>query len=260
MELFEFNDAAWAPAVLRDIIVESLSRLLDWGGILRGLVAPFEDFLAAADAREILDLASGASGPACILAREIQRAGRTPPRFVLTDLHPRPAAWEEARAAYPGVIDFEPEPVDATHIPERLAHGRARVMINALHHLSPEIARGIFEDAVRCGSGIFISEGFERTPLGFAAMLPAAGPAFVATPFLSSHDRLAKMLLTFATPIPALAGLWDGLVSSLRVYDREDLEAMVAPFGGGYDWKYGTYTFFPGGKGYYFYGAPRRGG
>ena len=31
-QLFEFNDRDWVPESLRDAIVETLSRSLDWGG------------------------------------------------------------------------------------------------------------------------------------------------------------------------------------------------------------------------------------
>jgi hypothetical protein len=257
-QLFEFNDASWAPAVLRDTLVEALSRALDWGHVLRELAAPFEAFVAASGAEEILDLAAGAGGPARILAGELLRAGRRPPRFVLTDLHPHRDAWEDARAAFPGVIDFEPEPVDATRIPERLGRGRARLIINALHHFPPAIARGVFEDAVRCGAPIFISECFERNPLGFASMTPAGAAALLATPILAQRDRLLKALLVWGTPVAFAASAWDGVVSTLRTWTRADLEAMVAPFGDAFEWRYGTFTFPIRGTGYYFHGMPRR--
>lgn len=258
LQLFEFNDAPWAPPVLRDLVVESLSRTLDWGGILRGLVGPFEQFTAAAGVTEILDLASGAGGPARILIGEILRAGRTPPRFLLTDLNPHLEAWQKARAAFPDALDFIAEPVDATRIPAELSRGRARVIINAFHHLPPAIARGIFADAVQSGSPIFIAEGFERTPLGFTALWPAGALALAATPVLSPRDRLAKAILTYGSPVVLGVALWDGFVSTMRVYSRADLEAMVAPLGDGFTWTYGRYTYPVGGKGYYFHGIPRR--
>jgi hypothetical protein len=256
MHLFEFNDAAWAPPVLRDTIVETLSRTLAWGRVLRGLVAPFEAFLAAAGVSEVLDLASGAGGPARILASEILRAGRTPPRFVLSDLYPRLAAWEQVSAALPGVIDFEPQPVDATSIPPWLAHGRARVIVNAFHHLPPEIARGVLGDAVRRGSPIFLAEGFERNLRGFLPIAVTGLPALALAPLLTHKDRLLKAAMIWSSPAMIGIAAWDGFVSTLRVYSHEELDAMVAPLGGGFTWTYGTYAFPFGGKGYYFYGVP----
>ncbi|HEY1585502.1 MAG TPA: class I SAM-dependent methyltransferase, partial [Polyangia bacterium] len=63
LHLFEFNDSTWAPRALRDTIVESLSRTLAWGHLLRGLIAPFEEFIARAGVDEVLDVCAGAAGP-----------------------------------------------------------------------------------------------------------------------------------------------------------------------------------------------------
>lgn len=257
VHLFEFNDAAWAPEALRATIVESLSRTLAWGRMLRGLTGPFEAFLTAAGATEVLDVCAGAGGPARILVSEIARAGRTPPRFILTDLHPQLEAWEAAHAAFPGVIDFERESVDATCIPEALGRGRVRTIVNAFHHFPPELARGILANAVAGSAGVFVAESFERNPLGFGSMVPAGLAALLLNPLLSPRDRLKKAALTWMTPVAIAASTWDGVVSTLRVYNEAELREMVAPLGGDFEWTYGTYDYAFGGLGYYFHGVPR---
>jgi hypothetical protein len=255
--LFEWNDLPWAPEPLRDTIVESLSRTLRWGRMLRGLVGPFRAFLAEAGAAEVLDLCAGAAGPARILAEEIRRAGAEPPRFLLTDLFPRTEEWESARAEHPGVLDFEPSPVDATRIPGPLAEGRARMIVNAFHHFPPELARAILADAVRGSAGIFISEMFGRNPLGFLPIALTGLVALAANPLLTRRARLQKALLTWATPVALAVSAWDGVVSTLRVYTEADLREMVAPLGDGFRWEHGTYAVQPFGRGTYFYGVPR---
>jgi SAM-dependent methyltransferase len=257
VQLFEFNDLSYVPAAVRDTVVEALSRALDWGRMLQGLVAPFDDFLRACGTREVLDIGSGAGGPARILVREFARTGRLPPRFVLTDLHPRPEAWQRARDEQPEAIDFEPAPVDATSVPSALAEGRARAIINVFHHFPPPLARAILHDAARGSRGVFLAECFERNPLRFASFAPAGLAALALNPVLSRRDRLAKALLTYATPAALGIALWDGLVSTLRVYTEGELRAMVAPLGDSFRWEYGTWDFFPGGRGYYFWGVPR---
>ncbi|MCC6523931.1 MAG: hypothetical protein IT373_14830 [Polyangiaceae bacterium] len=256
IQAFELNDLASAPTALREGVVETLSRALRWGRMTSGLVARFEDFLAASGATEVLDLCAGAAGPAAILAAEIARRGARPPRFWLTDLFPRREAWEEARRAHPDSIDFVPDPVDATAIAPELAAGRARVIINAFHHFPPELARAIVADAARSSRGLFIAEAFERNPLAFANFAPAGLAALLANPLLAHRQRLAKALLTWATPIMLAAGVWDGLVSTLRVYTESELHDMAAEAAPGWRFTYGTYRFPPFGKGYYFYGVP----
>ncbi|MGO8999706.1 MAG: hypothetical protein ACLQVI_40795 [Polyangiaceae bacterium] len=259
LQLFEFNDLAWVHPAVRDTVVESLSRTLAWGRILDGLVSPFEAFLAASGAREVLEIGSGGGGPASILSRAIARHGGTPPQFLLTDLHPRVEAWERARDEQPGVIDFEPSSVDATCIRRDLAEGRARSIINVLHHFPRELATAVLEDAVRGSRGVFVAEGFERNPLMFANFAVAGIPALVMNPLLSPKDRLAKAALTWLSPAAIAISMWDGLVSTMRVWSEDELREMVAPFGAKWRWEYGTYDYLPLGKGYYFYGVPAGG-
>ncbi len=255
-QLFEWNDLAATPAPLRDTIVETLSRTLRWGKMMAGLVTPLREFLAAAGTTEVLDVCAGAGGPAAILADELARVG-VAPRFLLTDLFPRVTAWDALAAAHPGVIDYVAAPVDATAIPAGLAAGRARMVVNAFHHFPPALAQAIVDDAVAHGRGLFISEAFERNPLAFARFAPAGLAALAAAPVLTHTDRIAKALYTWATPLALLAGTFDGLVSTLRIYDERDLRAMVAHHGDRFRWTYGTYRYPLGGVGTYFWGVPR---
>jgi len=52
--------------------------------------------------------------------------------------------------------------------------------------------------------------------------------------------------------------VWDGIVSTLRIHDRRDVESMVAPLGGGFAWTHGTFPVPMGGKGIFFHGVPVR--
>jgi hypothetical protein len=256
LQLFEFNDLAWVPAPLHDTIVESLSRALDWGRVLSGLAQPFAEFLDETGAREVLEIGSGAGGPARILARELERQGHPVPRFVLTDLHPQPDAWR--RFAGEGPFDFVEEPVDAAAIPEALARDRVRSIINVFHHFPPSLARAVLADSVKSGRGVFLAEAFERQPLQFANFGLAGLPALLSNPLLSPRDRLAKALLTWLTPTALAVSIWDGLVSTMRVYSEEDLRAMVDPISPGWSWRYGHFTYPPMGTGYFFTGVPPR--
>jgi hypothetical protein len=256
LQLFEFNDHPGAPRALKDTVIESLSHALEWGRMLEGVVAPLTAFLAECGATEVLDLGAGAGGPAKVLVRELLRAGHVPPRLVLTDLLPQPEAWAALKALHPGVIDFVDAPVDATHPPAELARGRARVVINTLHHFPPAIAQALLRDAVEAGAPVFIAEGLTRNPFRFASFAPAGLTALLLNPLLSPRDRLWKALLTWATPVAILVSIWDGSVSAMRTYTEADLRRMVEPFGAAYRWTYVTYRAPLLGRGSCFYGVP----
>ncbi len=242
--------------MLQALIVESLSRALEWGHILDGLTEPFADFLRQAQTNDVLDLGSGAAAPARLLTRAFIRKLHPPPHFLLSDLHPRIEVWRATELEHPETIRFEASPIDATSVPAALGHERARTMINVFHHLPPDIAGAVLRDAVS-SKGIFIAEGFERSPLRFANFAFAGLPALLATPLLTPERNLQKALLTWLTPIGIGASIWDGLVSTMRVYTERELREMVAPTGDAFRWTYGTFPFPPFGRGYYFYGVPR---
>ena len=255
VQAFEFNDQPWAPAVLRDTIVEALSRTLSWGKILEGLVSPMASFLERAQTSEILDIGSGAGAPAAILARALAAAGR-PTRFTLTDLFPRVPVWEKLAREQPEAIGYVSSPVDATAIDEDLSRGKARAIINVLHHLPPELAASVLRDAVQKRAPIFVAEGFERNPLRFSAFAPFGIPALALSPVLSGDRHLSRALLTWVTPVALACSVWDGLVSTLRVYSEDELRSMVGD-DSPYTWEYGHFTWVPFGRGYYFFGIPR---
>lgn len=255
LQLFEFNDLSASPRFIRDTVVESLSNTLAWGGMLSGLVDPLDQFLKRAGTRDILDIGAGAGGPAAILVREFMKQGREPPRFLLTDLHPRPEKWAALREQLPGAIDFVATPVDATAVPAELARGRVRTIVNVFHHFPPSLAAAILRSATRDGRGVFIAEAFERTPWGFVRMWPFGVPALLANPFLTRSDRIAKAVSTYALPLVLGVGLWDGFVSTMRIHSEAELRAMAAPLGADREWSYGNFTVPFGGKGYWFASA-----
>ncbi len=256
LQLFEFNDLAWVGADLRDTIVESLGRGLRWGRTLHGLVEPFSRFLEAAGTRRVLDLCAGAGGPAEILVDELSRAGLAPPELLLTDLFPRRSAWERIAARAP-TIQGHAEPVDATRIPRELGAGRARVILNAFHHFPPPLASTILLDAMDARAPIWISESFARDPRGFLPFAPFGAAALLANPVLTPEPTVGKAALSWGLlPLSLAVGAWDGVVSTLRVYEHTDLLRMVRDRGRAYTWHAGSYRYPLGGEGHWFWGVP----
>ncbi len=253
LQLFEFNDAAWAPAALRETLVEALSRTLRWGQMLDGLVAPLARCLKSAGTGKILDLCSGAGGPADVLCSAMVKRGHDV-NFLMSDLFPAITQWEELITEN-SRLSFVREPVDATQIPEALGKGRVRVIINALHHFPPNVAREVLRGACQDAPGVFIAEGLVRNPLSFAAMAPVGLLALLATPALAYDKRLARAALTWLSPIALAASIWDGTVSSMRTYLPEELREMTDGLEG-WTWTSGEYSHSRGlGAGSWFSGT-----
>ena len=257
LQLFEFNDAKWAPAALRETLTEALSRAIRWGRLNEGLVEPLARCLEQAGTSQVLDLCAGAGGPAIVLSEAMARRGHDV-HFLMSDLFPSIPHWEAATKDHPERLGFIAEPVDATAIPPTLAPGRVRVIINALHHFPPPLARAVMRGAAEGAPGLFIGETLTRNPLSFAAMAGAGLAGLYATPFLAKDKRLVKTALTWLSPIALAASAWDGTVSAMRTHASSELFDMVSDLPG-WTWSWGEFPHSGGlGVGNWFAGVRTR--
>ena len=260
-QLFEFNDLSTVPKAWRESVVEALGRTLDWGGMLQGLVPHLARFYSEARVREVLDLGAGTGIPAAILVRELLALGIEPPRTYLTDLFPLEDQWVELEREHAPYISFIAEPVDATSVDtKRIGQGRARQLINIFHHFPEEVARGVLEDAIKARQPIFISEQFFRRPTQFLNFAPAGIASLYVNPLFTKEHRLAKALWTWCSPVMLGISIWDGIISTMRIYEPADLMRMVQSIDGHeeYSWRHGTFSYLPKGEGFYFCGVPHR--
>lgn len=257
IQSFEWNERASTPRFVREAIVETLGTGLRWGRIVAAAGPVFAEFCQRSGADRVLDLCSGSGEPVAILLEALAEQGLPRPRFTLSDLLPNEPAMQRAAELHPGAIDFVPEPVDATGVPDELDQP-ARTILEAFHHFPPELAGRILADCVRQRRAVFVLEGFPRSLPRLLAIVPAMTVAMAATPFRTRRDRLAKLLGTFVVPVIPAIGLWDAVVSVLRIHTEEELRAMVEPLGGGYTWEYRRIPYAPGGLATAFFGIPPR--
>ena len=225
LHLFEFEDHAWFPDAIRTCMTDVLSFM----GNLFPL--PYEDFvdrLAAAmehmGTRSLLDLCSGGSGPIVRVSDMLRQRGLEVDAR-LTDLYPNLEKFRHTRAETGGRVDFVPEPVDATQVPADL--DGFRVIFNAFHHFTPHMATAILADAVRQRRGIAIFEQLSRSPQAMALVPMIPATVMAATPFIRPF-RWSRLALTYGVPAVPFFTMWDGFVSTLRIYDPEELRELVA--------------------------------
>jgi hypothetical protein len=154
----------------------------------------------------------------------------------LTDKYPNAAALARVVFTTPG-LRFEPEQVSATEVPDRLIG--FRTLFTAFHHFRPDDARAILSAAVRDRQGIFVAEAISRSPAALAlqAFVPLA--VWMLTPAIRPF-RWWRLFWTYLVPVLPLAILFDGVVSTLRVYSPEEMLAMGREVGGDeYEWEAG---------------------
>jgi hypothetical protein len=258
VHLFELEDQPWFPRVLRDAGTAYLEFAARVAGHSAALAPKLEQALARAGEKRIVDLCSGGAGPIAEVV-DVLAARGTEVHALLTDFYPNEGSLARVAARSAGRIDWEREPVDATHVPRRLAG--LRTIFNAFHHFRPELARSIVADAAESGRSIAIFEMVGRDPIPMLGILFAPLTFALALPFLRPF-RWLWIPFTYLLPILPLFVLWDGIVSCLRVYSPRELQGLVDSLEphhrAAYDWEIGRIRL-PGPPVYatYLVGVPR---
>lgn len=225
VHLFELEDQASLPAVVRDLATDFLHFVESAFELHRPIVALLGDALRATGAKHVIDLCSGGGGPVPELQRALAGTGVSV-GFTLTDRFPNVEAFRRAVEASQGAIAYIAEPVDARAVPRRLTG--FRTLFNSFHHFRPDQAMAILRDAAQARQPIGIFEFQERsipTLLFFLLLTPLA--VALATPFIRPF-RWKRLFWTYVLPLVPLTCWWDGIVSQLRAYTPQELERLAA--------------------------------
>ena len=235
-QLFEIHDQAWCPDAVRDGATDCLRFFAIVGRQFQGAVEPIEEVLVETGDRYVIDLCAGSGGPWLGLYNQVARVD-TPPIVVMTDLFPNQPAMERAVQASGGRIQRVIKSVDATSVPADLPG--LRTLFTAFHHFNPMTARAILQDAVDAGQGIAIFEQTRRSIWAMIFMLTLAPLALLSVPLMRPF-RWSRLFWTYLIPAIPLVLLFDGIVSCLRTYSREELRTMTESLiGQPYQWRYG---------------------
>lgn len=237
LHLFEFEDQAWFPERVRDLMTDFLRHVT----IALKLHRPMTDVLAraleASRVQRIIDLCSGGGGLLVALQGDLDRRG-TPTEIVFTDKYPNRRALDAVCREAPDRLRFDADPVDACAVPEHYVG--VRTLFSAFHHFRPDTARAILADAAERDQAIAVFEVSRRSLSGLVPMLLTPLAVWVFTPMIRPF-RWDRLLFTYVIPAVPFFLLWDGLVSALRTYKPEEMLDMSEGLGGpGYRWEAAT--------------------
>jgi hypothetical protein len=241
IHLFEFTDLPWYPQTFRRMQTDYLRHVANLGPGYKTLLPRLVETLQNAGTAQVVDLCSGSGGPWAKLHRQFIEAGY-PIRLTLTDGYPNPSSLREwAGNVHPG-LEYIADPVDGRCVPPHLKG--MRTLFEGFHHFKPEDARSILGDAYMARAAIGVFEVTLKPPFGyflllFAPLSTLAG-YLLFTPFIRPRTW-RRFLWTYLLPLVPLATCWDGIVSLLRVYSPEELQALTQPFqSGDYTWEIGV--------------------
>jgi len=238
IHFFEIEDLSFCPRVIRDGITDILQHSINMGKIYTPIVPLLLDALAKTQSNQIVDLCSGGGGPWPSLLPELKAKTATEINVLLTDKFPNAKAFDRTKQLLGSNIDCQSNSISAFDVPAEIQG--FRTIFTGFHHFRPQDGRKIIEDAVRKNEGIGIFEFTARSllPIIFVFVMSPIG-ALLLAPFVRPL-RWSRVLLTYVIPILPLCTLFDGFVSCLRTYSKEELQALVDSLPeNNYCWKIG---------------------
>lgn len=239
LQLFELEDLAWFPLLIRDLATDYLQFMETRLGLHKPVIPLLKQALV--DAHEtripeilIVDLCSGGGGPISALVADLASDG-VAIEVTLTDKFPNIAAMTRLAALDPAHIHACTEPVDAACVPADLAG--VRTIFNAFHHFAPGAARAVLQNAVDASQPICIFEVPERSIPMLLPFLFTPIYIWIVTPFIRPF-RLSRIVFTYLLPLVPLTCWWDGVASALRAYTVNELLALTSGLDG-FEWQAG---------------------
>ncbi|WP_133513134.1 hypothetical protein [Candidatus Thiosymbion oneisti] len=222
--LFEIEDQRWLPDQLRNLITDLLQYQLIALRVYEPVVPKLKELIRITNCERIIDLCSGGGG-ALLQIQEILAQEKQPVSIMMTDKYPNLEAFRRVRRLSNGQIDFYPESIDATSVPDNLEG--IRTLFTCFHHFRPDVGRKILQDAVDKKFAIGIFEFTERKISNVIKMILFA-PIIVLfqTPFVRPF-KWSRLVLSYIIPLAPFIYSWDALVSHLRTYSVEELREMT---------------------------------
>ena len=236
--LIEIHDQAWCPNSVRNCVRGLIRQVCVNAPVYRSITPRLFEAVKKTQSKKVVDLCSGVGGPWEQLLKSKSAAGEKLEKVTLTDLFPHPEICEGTHKSVKGKMEYYPEPVNATKVPEE--HEGFRTLFASFHHFEPDMAKGILQDAVDNEVGIGI---FEMTDRSLAVAIGIFSSSLIApyilVPFMKPFDWQA-VFWTYIVPVTPWVAAIDGAVSCLRTYSPEELKDLVSGLGEeDYEWQIG---------------------
>lgn len=236
IQLFEFCDSDFLPRRLREVFMQSLNMIHTVVSPYTRLREVYLDWGAQQCDGKVLDLASGGGDHIASILKGVNGSKDSPVTIVLSDLYPQEARYRELQARFSAKrIDFISEPVDAMTVMSNQDLPQGISLFTGMHHFKPEMAQHLVSQTVENGKQLFIAEFSQRSWFDLLLPFVVGLPLSLASPFVNLFRGKNVSVFSFFVcciiPIVPLMVCFDGIVSVLRIYRKEDIESFLEASG-----------------------------
>ena len=143
----------------------------------------------------------------------------------MTDKNPNIRAFEGLRQQTQHQVTFYAEAVNAANLPTELSG--FRTIFTSFHHLPPQEALAVLQNAVNARQGIGVFDAARRQPLTILLTTLVLLGGFLTAPFIRPF-RLSRLFWTYLIPVIPFVLFFDGVISCLRAYSKDELAELVS--------------------------------
>lgn len=228
LHLFEFEDFEWFPVWLRTCMTRYLATLHRLLGSEKNIALKLQQLIRKSGQYHILDLCSGSGGPMLEVLKILRNQyGFNQVQLTLSDKYPDQQVALQIQQLADPAVNYLTSPLDAgkADIPEK----GLRTLICSLHHMKPDAAFNILQNAFNDRQPIFVYEisdnSFPRWSWWMVIPINIIAVFFI-TPLVRPFSWV-QLVFTYIIPVLPIFIAWDGAVSNARTYTLEDLEKLL---------------------------------
>ncbi len=237
-QFIEFEDFSWFPSKVREGITDYLRFFISLFRLYSPVPQALKDTLEITEEEEITDLCSGGGGEIINIVKELDKISEKKYKVTLTDKFPNIHSFKYIRKSSDYRFDFIESPIDALTVPNDVKG--LKTIFSAFHHFDFETGKKVLQNAVDNNSPIAIFDAAERKWLYiWSVLFSTVFFMFLCTPFFKPF-KLSRIIFTYLIPMIPVFGLWDGIISMLRIYTPKELMKMAKETNSNhYKWKSG---------------------
>ncbi len=234
-------DMPWLPEglalTLREIL--SVGNARPFRGYYKAVVDEVADAVASGNYTRVVELGAGSAPISRMLATDPRLAGID---LIPCDARPDIMAYRDLQRQYPERIRPESRPIDYS-APQEWPAGTLLVLSATLHHVPGKDRAAVVANLIASADGVLVAEPLRRNAVSMAFVLLSLVPALLL-PLLyaARRGRLRRVLWCWLLPIAPILFVWDGIVSSLRMWTSEEWSAEAASIGREPDTREGVFT------------------
>ena len=232
--LFEFEDLRLLPGILRDCTTDYLGYLNEASPSIDIIFGHILDNVQSYSFRRIIDVGAGSGIPSIKLREYLSAKYEYNVKLHLTDKYPNILSFQLRSGES---VTYSDESVEAGT--EFTDTNSFVTFFNSFHHLNESTAEQVIFNAVKNKHIIGIFEQYNLSYLNILKLIYEFFELFIITPKIRPI-RFGRFLYTYFIPLVPLINLWDGIVSCIRVYSKDELMEMVVNNHENYDWDIGT--------------------